>query len=258
MRVSYLDPVTKHIEEEDELFFLASGARSGIGWVLNELTMHTLTKYIESQCEVGIVFRGEHGDMIWEADVPKQRLVDDIVRDTENGTSLIELRLKSGIIPIAVPYIFAENIKQIYAITLSDKMKLWRTFNYYDRPIARRIIESSGIERGMFARRKRAMISVYRYPDNRHLRKKFRSFLKRKYGVGRIFIFLYLTSNSIASYLKHILTVVLKTHFHNIGEVHFFKKFDMAFIMWQWAVEVLAKKYRTVFQEVITHNKGEI
>jgi len=254
MTVSYLDPVAKHIEEEDELFFLARGARAGIGTVLNESIMYPMTKHIESQCEVGVVFRGDHGDTIWETDVPDKCLVDDIIRSDECGTALFELRLKSGVIPIAVPYIFAENIKKIHSIILSDSMKPWRTFNSYDRPIARRIIESSGIERGMFAKRKKAMVSSYRYPDNRHLRKEFRTFLKRKYGVGRIFIFLYLTSNAIVSYLKHILSFTLGIHFYNARAVHFFKKFDMAFIMWNWAIEVLATKYRKVFQDATPRN----
>ena len=254
LKVHYLDQNRKHVEEEDELYFLARGARAGIGNLINELVMHSMTKYIEHQREVGVVFRGDHGDVLWDANPRQKELVDDIVRLDESGTSLIEMRLKSGIIPVPVPFILAANIKQMHRISNSENMNPWRTNDPYDRPIARRIIESSGVPRGTFAKRKKAVVTLYRFPENPGLRKKFRSYLKRKYNIGGAFVMIYLTANSIASNIKHIIKYVLKHDFVNYGKVHFFKKFDMAFLLWVFAVEELTRKYEKVFQDVKRYN----
>ena len=255
MTVRYLDPNPKHVPEEDELFLIARGARAHMGNVINESMLHTMMKHIETQCDVGVVFRGDHGDSVWETDRHHLSLTDDIVRPSECGSSSIEIRLKSGVIPVAVPYILAENVNSIYAITLSDEMKPWRLFNDYDRPIARRIIETSGIERGMFARLKKGMITHYLYPSNHRLRKQYRSFLKRRHDVGRLFISFYLISNAAVVAGRRIRRFVLGTSFRNTDEIFFFKNFDMAFIMWTWATETLAAKYKRVFQTPATDNR---
>jgi len=254
MQVHYLDPNRKHVEEEDELYFLARGARAGMGNLINELIMHSMTKEMEHQREVGVVFRGDHGDVIWDVNPRQRELVDDIVRMDESGTSLIEMRLKSGIIPVPAPFILAANILKVHPISQSEDMKPWRTHDTYDRPIARRIIESSGIRRGTFAKRKKAVLKLYRFPENPGLQKKFRSYLKRKYNIGGAFVTLYLTSNSIASNVKHIISYIFRYGFVNYGKAHFFKRFDMSFILWVWAVEELTMKYRKVFQGVHQDN----
>lgn len=250
MKVHHLDHDRRNVAEDDELYFLARGARAGIGNLINELVMHSMANSIENQREVGVVFRGDHGDVLWDANPNQKELVDDIVRMDECGTSLIELRLKSGIIPVPVPFILAANILNVHPISLSENMKPWRTNDSYDRPIARRIIEGSGIPRGTFAKRKKAVIVLYRFPENAILRRKFRSYLKRKYGISGAFIMIYLASNCIVSNMKHAITYIFRHNFVNYGKVHCFKKYDIAFILWVWSVEELTMKYREIFKNV--------
>lgn len=250
MRIRYLDPVSQHIRELDELFLLASRAHSAAGAVVNEAMSFRMAEDVESMCEAAVVFRGDHGDTVWDSTVSKERLIDDIARHTSSEMVLMELRLKSGFILVSVPHIFAENIRQIHVITLSEEMKRWRTFDSYDRPIPRRIAEEAGIERGTFARRKKAMASAYRYPHNRGLRKEFRQYLRNKYGKGLCFICLYLTLNGAATFLNKLISLILRIRIRDPRPIWFAREFNMAFVMWIWATGVLSAKYRKVFDQV--------
>lgn len=97
---------------------------------------------------VSLMFTGFHGDMIWDR---KYHNVEEIERCDLSGLRFSEFRLHQGIILFPVPFIGIQNAKQIQQISFSKEMLPWTLFNDYDRPIARRIVESSGIPREIYA-----------------------------------------------------------------------------------------------------------
>ena len=73
-----------------------------------------------------------------------------IIRKGHGGLDLSELRLKSGFIDVAVPFLYAASIKSIVAVSRSAEMAPWRLGTTYDRPISRRIVEGAGVPRNRF------------------------------------------------------------------------------------------------------------
>jgi hypothetical protein len=82
-------------------------------------------------------------------------------RDT-SGDNLAELRLRVGFVHLPVPYLGCTSHASIHRISTSEEMQPWRAGGDYDKPIARRLIEEAGVERGMFAVEKKAVAIVAR------------------------------------------------------------------------------------------------
>ncbi|UCC98847.1 MAG: hypothetical protein JSW66_02930, partial [Phycisphaerales bacterium] len=213
-----------------------------------EIPMHSMIEHIQEECDMAVIFDGNHGDVMWDTNVLRQRLVNDIVHTDLTGMGYMEIRLKSGFVLIPVPLILTRNILDLKRISLSKEMKPWRLYNNYDRPIARRIAETSGIERGRFAVRKKALVSVVRYPYNRCLRKRFRSYLKQQHGMGRLFVLYYRLANGMVYLVKRLLQSGLRIRFVNARSIVFSRQFDMPFIMSIWAVHLLKDSFVTLFQ----------
>jgi hypothetical protein len=101
-----------------------------------------------------LVFTGFHGDKMWDKNCEK--VTTDLVRGDASGASLTEFRLSAGFLHLPVPFIAAESHPSIYAISNSQEMLPWSLGTSYDRPIARRIVESAGVARELFGQKKRA------------------------------------------------------------------------------------------------------
>ena len=142
---------------------------------------------------MAVVFTGYQGDSIWDVNIEEKYLNDQIKRAgmSMSGLNLTEIRLKSGFINVAVPYILARNNRDIVKIARSREMEPWRLNNTYDRPIPRRILETSGVNRQLFGMKKKYIATSYFWPVNAHLRKQFFRYLKEKYSIGLLFVYCY-------------------------------------------------------------------
>ncbi len=87
---------------------------------------------------------------------------DELVRWDLGGHGLSEVRLETGFIQVAVPFIGGRSRPSIIRITESDEMSPWRLGGSYDRPIPRRIGEEAGVPREFFGQKK--MASVVEFP----------------------------------------------------------------------------------------------
>ena len=77
-------------------------------------------------------------------------------RRDRSGTSVMEWRLHAGCIHVPMAYMGARHAPDITRISQSEKMKPWSLGGWYDRPIARRILEEAGVPREAFGMNKRA------------------------------------------------------------------------------------------------------
>ncbi len=230
--------------DEDETFFMAHGCRKGDSRITNELRLLEMCKCIKEECtdRLGVVFNGCHGDIVWGVDVPAQLLDDQVVRDDFSGISLMEYRFECGFVPAPVPYLLANRIKEIYRITFSEEMRPWRTGQLYDRPIARRIADKAGVPGNLYGLRKKAIVSTYRHPRNRKLRREFYRYLRQRHGVKSHHIFLH---NVLNGAIGFILRGLQATGFKIVdsSRVVVFRELHMAFRMWLWAMERLTRRY---------------
>jgi hypothetical protein len=116
--------------------------------------------------DVGLLLTGVLGEM-WYSEAGyrpfRHMLNDELWRWDLSGHGLGEVRLKIGLIQVAVPYIGARRRPDIYRIGMSEEMAPWRLPAYYDRPIPRRLGEEAGLPRESFGMRK--MASVTQFPE---------------------------------------------------------------------------------------------
>jgi hypothetical protein len=93
---------------------------------------------------------------------------------------LTEVRLRSGYVQGAIPYIGARRREQILRITESEAMGPWRLNNSYDRPIPRRLGEEAGVPRAAFGQLKIGSVVEWappQIPRDARLRRKYLQFL---------------------------------------------------------------------------------
>jgi hypothetical protein len=162
---------------DDELYFYAVDPSK------TELVFHSMAAHIERTCQAAVVFTGYHGDKMWDSGLEDKYLNDQIIRGDISGLRLSEIRLKSGFIHVAVPFIFARSVASISRITDSPEMEPWRLRNSYDRPIPRRISETAGVDRRLFGFRKKMVSTSQAYPRNAQLKKRFFESLEENYRV---------------------------------------------------------------------------
>lgn len=164
----------------DEQYFLAPTQ-----WG-SELIFHDMARLIGDSGGTAVVFTGYHGDKVWDVATAGRYLADDIFRGDTSGLNLSEIRLKSGFFNVAVPFLFARNIRALVDIARSPAMHPWRLGNDYDRPIPRRIVEEAGVPRSLFGRDKRVVMSYYQHPFNPELRERYFLWLDEQLGIGRL------------------------------------------------------------------------
>ncbi|MGD0521125.1 MAG: hypothetical protein ABSA48_07695 [Terracidiphilus sp.] len=94
-----------------------------------------------------------YGDHHWDMESKPNEIVS---RLDLCGGSLQEFRLQRNFIHIPVPIIGTRRHSQIFAISRMEEMKPYTLNNDYDRPIPRRIVEESGVQRELFGQEKKA------------------------------------------------------------------------------------------------------
>jgi len=124
-----------------------------------------------------LFFSGGYGDIVWDRNAPK-------IDEPRGGLNelLCEFRLIEGVFVCVVPWWGIRKARQIQDINHLEEMRPWTLGTDYDRPIARRIIETAGIRRGEFAVRKMntASNSPLRWPSSAEAVRSLRSFLAVK------------------------------------------------------------------------------
>lgn len=104
-----------------------------------------------------VLVTGFYGDTVWST----SRLVSTTLRRADvAGASMGELRLRLGFAHLPLPFVGADQHPSIRAITMASEMDPWRVGGGYDRPIPRRIVETAGVDRDRFGRRKLAVTTV--------------------------------------------------------------------------------------------------
>lgn len=117
-----------------------------------ETGMHVPNAIAEPILTGKILFRGGGGDRIWE--LREENNVPDFAYHNTvffDGPSSLEFRLRIGALFIDVPRIAGHQIDAIYRIAREPEMTPWHVPGIYNRPIARRLIETAGVPREAFA-----------------------------------------------------------------------------------------------------------
>jgi hypothetical protein len=138
-----------------------------------------MARHIEDHAPAAVVFTGFHGGVVWGLNVGDDALSAGIKRRDMSGLDLSELRLKTGFINVAVPFLYAASIKSIVAISHSAQMTPWKLGTSYDRPISRRIVESAGVPRDSFGRLKGGILGGGMRPANPELRERYLDYVSR-------------------------------------------------------------------------------
>lgn len=135
----------------------------------------------EHDAPLTLLFTGFHGDKVWDR---HWHQLTHLERGDHSGSHFTEYRLRQGIIDCPVPFWGIQNIEQILTISTREEMQSWTLGNNYDRPIPRRIVESAGVPRASFGRKKAATTTLKLFrPVDPKLEADFGNFLAaRKEG----------------------------------------------------------------------------
>jgi hypothetical protein len=165
----------------DEIYFLAPTLFG------SELALHDAVRHLASRPGASILFTGHYGGVVWGLEGHANEQPEDIRRYSEDGLSLSEVRLERGFFHAAVPFLFARNAVDLRRISNSPQMAPWRVGGEYDRPIPRRILESAGVPRTLFAKTKSAMLRLdFVEPYHPELRHQYRAWLGERMGAPRL------------------------------------------------------------------------
>jgi hypothetical protein len=253
LNVVYADASPTNMTEDEPFFLSTNYGESETSPVLNEIALASVAAYIEQHCSAAVLFTGYHGDKLWDIHTPEEFLGEELMQSFGANFGLSEIRLKSGFINIAVPFILARNIRSIVAISRSDEMKPWSLHNDYDRPIARRISESSGLSREWFGiLKKYVACHYYRLPRSHTLRKLFIKHLQKHYGLKPWFIYTNHALNQTTSIFQR---VVLRRQYGTkqkpLRLSTFWPTLDIGFLLWIWATHILSKRASEAFKRCV-------
>jgi hypothetical protein len=131
-------------EEMPEIQFIAADAKG------EDVFMHTAAGLVHGRT----VLTGHFAGVMLDRNNQSPGTV--LSRRDRSGTSVMEWRLHAGCIHVPVAYMGARHAPDITRITQSEKMRPWSLGGWYDRPIARRILEEAGVPREAFGTSKRA------------------------------------------------------------------------------------------------------
>lgn len=137
-----------------EAEFLATGS-GGDDTVLASAENHLIGK---------LLFTGFLGDTLWGlggTEREMSRSADYAYKFPAGGT-LGEFRLRVGFIHLPIPLLTLTRHATMYRISHSDEMRPWRLGSgSYDRPVPRRIVETSGVPRAIYAQEKKAITEPF-------------------------------------------------------------------------------------------------
>jgi hypothetical protein len=180
LRSHLLTPPSAAVSE-DELYFMVP---TTIG---SEVALHDAARHLGTRRGASALFTGHLGGKVWGVDNHGGEPADDIRRTTDDGLSLSELRLEKGFFHVALPFLYARSLADLRRISSSPEMSPWRLGRLYDKPIARRILESAGVPRELFGQEKRLIWSAaYDLPYRPELREDFLAWLGARFGAAGV------------------------------------------------------------------------
>lgn len=232
---------------EDELYFLTTVCPKGQGTLLCEIVLDKIGIEAERHDKITIVFFGNWGDSVWDTHPAPSALTDQIVRQDNTGSSLSEVRLKNGYINVCLPTMYGTNIIDIFKITNSDEMAPWRLGNNYDRPIPRRVLETFGISRDAFGRRKKAMVTYYQFPFNKIIRKKFFDHLFSSTNISKSDLYLHLLQARASRFIRRLYHLL--GGYRRPGQVLLGKDLNLPFRTWIWATHTLSDRMGRILRD---------
>ncbi|HET7588158.1 MAG TPA: hypothetical protein VFL45_08770 [Gammaproteobacteria bacterium] len=110
------------------------------------------------QCLSGtMLYTGFLGDVVWDCKSEHQEQSRDYVYKDPSGASFNEFRLRVGFIHVPIPLLTFTRHPELHRISHSDDMAPWRIGGTYDRPIPRRLVETAGVPRHLYAQSKKAI-----------------------------------------------------------------------------------------------------
>ena len=95
---------------------------------------------------------------------------------------IAEWRLIAGVFHVVVPFWGLRHVNEVREISRSNEMQPWSVGGAYDRPIARRLVEESGVPRGAFAVLKKNSSSeeYFTWPYSPEARASLEKFLREQ------------------------------------------------------------------------------
>jgi len=225
-----------------------------------DFNLQQINDYVERPT---MLITGCLGDLVWSSTkyhMERPGLINsDLMRGDLGSHSLTEVRLQTGYVQLAFPYIGARSLADIFRITESEEMSPWQLqIDEYDRPISRRIAEQAGLTRDMFGQKKIASVFEYPFPTipiNKQLRLDYLDFLVQKCVLARWQILLIPLArkwNSIiwmTSPRRHVLNYYLERAFSKLLHKEFsfplvYKQLDSS--LFCFCVNRRIKDYRSV------------
>jgi hypothetical protein len=105
-----------------------------------------------------VLFTGFGAGNVWDKDTPP---TEDLSRKDLSGSSFGEFRITRDFIHLPLPSIGCLRRADIHRISHSDEMACYSRGGNYDKPIARRILESGGVPHDAFGQRKHAASLIF-------------------------------------------------------------------------------------------------
>lgn len=121
----------------------------------------------EEQLASTMLFTGFLGDTLWGLDPISASASRDYTYKFPAGGTLGEFRIRTGFIHVPVPLLTYASQQELVSIARSDQMAQWRVGGDYDRPIPRRLVETSGVPRAIYAQEKKAVTQPFWLPIDR-------------------------------------------------------------------------------------------
>ncbi|MBW2184956.1 MAG: hypothetical protein JRG71_00720 [Deltaproteobacteria bacterium] len=153
----------------EEAVWAVSGRASILNW--------TQFDFPEPLCAF---FTGCRGDTLWN--LAENNSVDPFKVPSVSDMGIAEWRLSAGVFHVVVPFWGLRHVNELREISRSPEMKPWSVGGGYDRPIARRLVEESGVPRDAFAVLKKNSSSeeYFTWPHSSEANESFEQFLREK------------------------------------------------------------------------------
>jgi hypothetical protein len=201
---------------------------------------------------LSLLFTGHHGDKVWSLDLGPEYLERSLKRGDVSGLPLAETRLHAGFFTVALPFVGAEDIKDLVKISNSEEMSKWRVGGSYDRPIPRRIAEDAGVPRHVFGQSKRAIWQFLGDPRPTHpeVQKSYRQGVNGS-GVARIAAYraLYLVRLILHHATRRLPGPSIFSNTGNVPDTVPRGYVRLSVSTYHWAISTLTKSYVTALHE---------
>lgn len=125
-------------------------------------------------------FTGCRGDTLW--DRLETNDSDPFCVPSVSDMGIAEWRLIAGVFHVVVPFWGLRHVNELREISRSSEMQPWSVGGDYDRPVARRLVEESGVPRGTFAVLKKNSSSeeYFTWPYSSDAKESLENFLRAK------------------------------------------------------------------------------